>query len=121
MKIKKGTDLIAEERQRQINAEGFGVDHDDCHLNGELTEAALCYGHVASAEVRGSCAEEWTFEMVKSAQMYGGMLCAWPWEKKDWKPSGDPIKNLVKAGALIAAEIDRIQRKQILDSVFTPL
>lgn len=27
-----------------------------------------------------------------------------------WKQSEDPIRNLVKAGALIAAEIDRLQR-----------
>jgi hypothetical protein len=33
----------------------------------------------------------------------------WPWNDDDWKPSPDPIRNLVKAGALIAAEIDRLQ------------
>jgi hypothetical protein len=35
---------------------------------------------------------------------------AWPWAEKWWKPSEDQVRNLVKAGALIAAEIDRIQR-----------
>ena len=36
----------------------------------------------------------------------------WPWDMKWWKPSDeDPIRNLVKAGALIAAEIDRLQRR----------
>lgn len=35
----------------------------------------------------------------------------WPWDASWWKPSPDPIANLVKAGALIAAEIDRLQRK----------
>jgi hypothetical protein len=34
----------------------------------------------------------------------------WPWDEKWWKPSTNPIRNLVKAGALIAAEIDRLQR-----------
>ncbi len=36
----------------------------------------------------------------------------WPedWEAEAWKPSADPVRNLVKAGALIAAEIDRLQR-----------
>ena len=33
----------------------------------------------------------------------------WPWAKKWWKPSDDPVRNLVKAGALIAAEIDRLE------------
>jgi hypothetical protein len=36
----------------------------------------------------------------------------WPWDPSWWKPSPDPIRNLVKAGALIAAEIDRLQRRQ---------
>lgn len=35
---------------------------------------------------------------------------SWPWDEEWWKPSEDPVRNLVKAGALIAAEIDRLQR-----------
>jgi hypothetical protein len=38
------------------------------------------------------------------------MYIFWPWDQDWWKPSPDPIRNLVKAGALIAAEIDRLQR-----------
>ena len=34
----------------------------------------------------------------------------WPWGSEYWKPSEDPVRNLVKAGALIAAEIDRLNR-----------
>lgn len=34
----------------------------------------------------------------------------WPWDADAWKPTQDPIRQLVKAGALIAAEIDRRQR-----------
>ena len=34
----------------------------------------------------------------------------WPWDDEWWNPSPDPITNLVKAGALIAAEIDRQER-----------
>lgn len=105
-----GVSQIFTERMRQIHKEGFDADHDLEHRLGQLTEAALCYGHVASAEMRGSCAEEWSYDMVSTATLYGGMLCSWPWTEKDWKPSDDPIRNLVKAGALIAAEIDRIQR-----------
>ena len=39
-----------------------------------------------------------------------GILRLWPWSDKWWKPSDDPVRNLVKAGALLAAEIDRLQR-----------
>lgn len=32
----------------------------------------------------------------------------WPWREESFKPSDDQIRNLTKAGALIAAEIDRL-------------
>jgi hypothetical protein len=34
----------------------------------------------------------------------------WPFEPASYKLSDDPIRNLTKAGALIAAEIDRLER-----------
>ena len=33
----------------------------------------------------------------------------WPWDRS-WKPSADPIRNLGRARALSAAEIDRLTR-----------
>ncbi len=39
------------------------------------------------------------------------MMERWPWEEVWFKPSPDQVRNLVKAGALIAAEIDRINRE----------
>lgn len=105
--MKTGTELIADERQRQISQEGWSPEHDDTHENGELTMAAMCYGSVASAEARGSSADEWPVEMFNG---FNDSLVSWPWEEEAYKPSDDPIRNLVKAGALIAAEIDRLQR-----------
>ena len=40
----------------------------------------------------------------------------WPWPPEFWKPSDDPVRNLVKAGALIAAEIDRQAGGQLMPS-----
>jgi hypothetical protein len=65
----------------------------------EIALAGLSYTSVAASQVR----------------MRGGCLkdvlpTYWPWDKEWWKPSDDPTRNLVKAGALIAAEIDRLQR-----------
>jgi hypothetical protein len=35
----------------------------------------------------------------------------WPWDREWWKPTpNNRIRELAKAGALIAAEIDRLQR-----------
>lgn len=104
--MKTGIELIAEERERQICKEGWSPKHDDGHALGELSSAAGCYAAVASAITRGSSAEEWSYEMTQSE-----LLPNWPWDAESWKPSDDNIRNLVKAGALIAAEIDRVQRE----------
>lgn len=79
--------LISSERKRQIEVEGWTTTHDDYeHTNGELAKAAACYAH-------GEC-DEW-----------------WPWADGWWKPTpNDRIRELVKAGALVVAEIERLQR-----------
>ena len=46
--MKTGTQLITEERQRQISREGWLPDHDDQHASGELNDAAICYAYAAS-------------------------------------------------------------------------
>ncbi len=94
--MKNGIELIADERSRQVSQEGWTPEHDDEHDECEIVEAAVCYA------LNGR-------EFVLQ-----GTVCpnpgAWPWDMKWWKPSYDPIRNLVKAGALIAAEIDRLNR-----------
>lgn len=88
-----GTELIAEERHRQIYEKGWTAEHDDMHeVSGQLSKAALCYLVTSRDPKHAAC------------------LASWPWAAEWWKPSPDPIRNLVKAGALIAAEIDRLQR-----------
>lgn len=93
-----GADLIAAERHRQVDAEGWTPEHDDEHDDGALVSAAVCYEFAALALVHN--AEVDAYEV----------LDFWPWDESWWKPSDDPIRNLVKAGALIAAEIDRLGR-----------
>ncbi len=94
-----GLELIAYERNRQIKSEGWTEDHDDTHADGELARAAMCYTGRAA--------------LMSAVGFRGGPKnCpdGWPWDREWWKPSEDPVRNLVKAGALIAAEIDRLQR-----------
>lgn len=88
-----GCQIIAAERKRQIEVEGWTADHDAKHVCGELTDAAVCYA------IRGY----WRTR-------YDSFLKAlWPWDSEYWKPTQDDrIKELTKAGALIAAEIDRL-------------
>ena len=99
-----GAEMIAAERERQIEVEGWSSEHDDLHTVGQLSEAGACYATVASAMVRGASADEFSADMMIAED-------EWPWEEDWWKPSEDPIRNLAKAGALIAAEIDRLQRR----------
>lgn len=89
-----GVEAIAQERRRQIDEEGWTPEHDDAYENDELILAARCYLVQAEYEVAG----------------HGSQPIFWPWHRDWWKP-GDRRRNLVKAGALIAAEIDRLDRE----------
>lgn len=88
--------MIAAERWRQTEIEGWTADHDDDEHGGqELAEAAICYARAGIGAESDVVPERW------------------PWSPQDWKPSGDGVRNLVRAGALIAAEIDRLQRARV--------
>lgn len=100
---KTGAQLIAEERQRQITELCWSDAHDDLHQSGELNDAAIGYAQAAAYQARGE-----SIEFLRSAVPAAEIR--WPWEDSWWKPSESQIRNLVKAGALIAAEIDRLQR-----------
>ena len=95
-----GAELIAAERQRQIDVEGWTPEHDEEHTIAQLSLAGLSYVSLAASQVR-----------LNDMCVSHGFPMYWPWDRAWWKPSPDPIRNLVKAGALIAAEIDRLQRK----------
>lgn len=97
-----GAALIAAERQRQIAAEGWTPEHDDRAVVGQLAAAAAMY---AVEAVKGACYGQLGYDPPEYQS-----IAIWPWAVSYWKPSTDPIRNLVRAGALIAAEIDRIQR-----------
>ena len=92
-----GVAMIADERLRQIKEEGYDSKHDDKRTIGEISEAAACYARYASRQVCGLGSD-------KSIPIH------WLWSAKYWKPKDEPIRNLTIAGALIAAEIDRLQR-----------
>lgn len=100
-----GVELIQRERARQISTEGWSADHDDSHRNYEMAQAGACYAAAAVALSK-------YHRDFKAEELHPPMLdhLSWPWGDKWWKPSEDPIQNLVKAGALIAAEIDRLNR-----------
>ena len=80
---------IANERERQVCKEKWTPEHDDEHGAGEMAHAAGAYAFGPAFD-----------EIISKV---------WPWDWKWWKPS-DRRRNLVKAGALIVAEIERLDR-----------
>lgn len=92
-----GVSLIGAERNRQLDVEEWNKEHDDSHDEGELAMAAVCYA---------------TPPELRRTFINGTLMKPkWPWEREAWKPTPtDRIRELVKAGALIAAEIDRLHR-----------
>lgn len=97
--MKTGAELIAEERQRQIEVEGYTKEHDAKHTHGSLASAAICYA--IPSEYR-----KYSYCPLRKERVPD----FWPWGLEYWKPCPkDRIRELVKAGALIAAEIDRLQ------------
>jgi hypothetical protein len=99
--MKTGIELIAEERNRQIEMEGFTTSHDEKETNGQLAIAAANYAL--------------PHEERQLDNTFVGVPLNWPWEKSWWKPTPENrIRELQKAGALIAAEIDRLNKNKTL-------
>lgn len=83
---------VMRERYRQVNQEGYTPEHDDtCRADGSLAAAAACYAFFDAAPFK-----------YRAPDM-------WPWDITAWK-QGDRRRNLVRAGALILAEIERLDR-----------
>lgn len=94
--MKTGIELIAEERQRQIEKEGYTAEHDQQHTSDQLAGAATAYAYPP----------EWCYPGADIREE------GWPFDD-GYKPSPDNrLRELVKAGALIAAAIDRLQSEK---------
>ena len=79
---------VVEERVRQ---ECHSAEHDAGHIDGDLAQAAVCYAMPPSLK-------RW-FE--------GNDVYLWPFEGASWKPT-TRRRDLIKAAALILAELDRL-------------
>lgn len=89
-----GASLIAAERRRQVDVEGYTAEHDQGH-EVDLVRAAMSYMRAALFPLNG-------------LQNVADPMQSWPWSSEHWKPTGDPRRDLTKAGALIAATIDAL-------------
>lgn len=82
----QGLAMILKERRRQIEVEGYTIDHDGDKEVGDLVQAARCYRTCTSPNDTSPPA-------------------TWPWREEDWKPRSRE-RNLVRAGALYLAASD---------------
>lgn len=104
-----GAERIVAERQRQIDVKGFSLEHDATHSTVQFIAAALTYLTQADFQVRYPHVPYDPQMALKILDEHGFPSSVWPWADEDWKASPDPVRNLEKAGALVAAAIDRIQ------------
>jgi hypothetical protein len=86
---KTGQQLIAAERQRQIESEGWNASHDDEHGPETLELAAMCYRDAVNEE--------------------SALPAQWPWSPEWWKPKSRQ-RNLERAGALYQAAAEVAER-----------
>ena len=106
--MKTGIELIAEERKRQIEVEGYSAQHDSQHNASDFVYAAIAYTEAAKVgvncqEIGNTNETEIMLRKVEMGKIYP-FGC-------DFKPSTN-VRDLVKAGALIAAAIDRLQAQK---------
>lgn len=96
--MSKATEDVLAERQRQIEAEGWTAEHDDEHDSGELADVAACYALGVYSD-------------RADAGVPGDIPPYWPqsWDESWWRPKSRR-RNLVRAAALLIAEIERLDR-----------
>jgi hypothetical protein len=93
------------ERARQIQQEGWDHHHDDAKEHpGGLAVAGACYALDAAGKSLDD--DHWSKEYADTGRRL------WPWDAEWWKPK-DPRRNLVRAAALILAEIDKLDRAEV--------
>lgn len=93
-------DVLAE-RARQVSGEGWDAAHDDGYQPGTLAAAASAYALAVADDI-------YPYPQ-KSGRFHSTPPDMWPFSNKWWKPK-DYRTALVKSGALILAEIERIDR-----------
>jgi hypothetical protein len=95
--IEQSEAAIDTERKRQIQEKRWTFEHDDLHTDRSLSLAAKCYEQNARLMA--------TYEP-------GIVPQHWPWHRDEWNPK-TAERDLIRAGALYQAEIERLIRAKI--------
>lgn len=107
MRTTEGVRRIAAERIRQIEDKGYTAEHDAHHSGDNLMEGALARAGAAYAlQSYNSVSEPWTFWPFREG--FRPAFTGPPDDLNDVACNEARIRDLERAGALIAAEIDRL-------------
>ncbi len=111
--MKTGIELITEERDEQIKKHGRTLKHDSQHEGGELAEAAAICASNHRLYWKQDFADSVVFTVLDFPKWqlpvkYNGNILIDNFESN----KGDRIHQLKVAGALMAAEIDRLQKSE---------
>lgn len=104
-----GTELIAAERERQIDQLGYTQEHDQEHVDSDLAFAAAVYAAPATIYLLRISTDAHLAEHGDGGRVE--WVEPWPleWDRKPRAVTNqERIDELTKAGALIAAELDRL-------------
>lgn len=110
-------DEIALERTRQQTQEGWTTEHDDAHDAGTLAAAATAYALHAADVLNPNSQGDGGYKTTPDDAV--ALPPMWPWDVDWWNPSGSGTnqagarRDLVKAAALIVAEIERMDRAAV--------
>jgi len=91
--IERALEDVRAERERQKTVEGWTPKHDDEHQTGDLARAAVCYADPVDKDRENAPPN-------------------WPWDEAWWNPK-DRRRDLVRAAALLLAEIERLDRQAL--------
>lgn len=106
---------VLRERHRQIYGERWSPEHDDQYTQGELARAAGCYAFVGAVPDNGRHEDLWSL----AAGWAVAVRAFWPWKAAWLKPTSSR-RDLIKAAALILAEIERIDRAAVKAATPSP-
>ena len=95
--------LVMQERMEQVERHGHTCAHDDQHRHGEIAYAARAYVTASFYDEAGDIA-------------MGQARTQWPFAPHEFRP-GTPIECLVKAAAMLLAEIDRLHRVDAVEAI----
>lgn len=99
--MSEGATRILKERIRQITVEGWDADHDDQHIHGDLAVHAAGLAVYGTDAIVDDPSERVSITPADVEDEWGLIE----------KHKHDPVRMLEIAGALLAAELDRVIRR----------